>query len=123
MTVLATPIQLNEIEVLRVTRITYRISSWLSLTRSTRPTEALRKQHRMFSRPIMKHVSALCLAFLVALILIPPLHAQVKEIGEVNVTPAPKIKRLFDALGGIPAKKGSAPSSFPMAASARAGPM
>ena len=40
----------------------------------------------------MKHVSALCLAFLVALILLPPLQAQVKEIGEANVTHAPKIR-------------------------------
>ena len=40
----------------------------------------------------MKDVSAPRLAFLVALILLPPLQAQVKEIGEANVTHAPKIR-------------------------------
>lgn len=48
----------------------------------------------------MKNVVVFFVALL-ALILFPAgLHAQVKEIGEIQVQPVPEIKRLFETLGG-----------------------
>ena len=73
----------------------------------------------------MKRVSAFSLVLLATLALLPPLPAQVKEIGDVNVTPDPKIKRLFDALGGAwdTSEKRERTQFFPTAAIAQAGQM
>lgn len=48
----------------------------------------------------MKNVLALFLVLSAAFVFPRRLDAQVKEIGEVNVQPAPEIKRLFEAFGG-----------------------
>jgi hypothetical protein len=48
----------------------------------------------------MKVSSTLLLALLALLALPVEFHAQLKEIGEADATPAPEIKHLYDVLGG-----------------------
>lgn len=48
----------------------------------------------------MKNSSTFSLALLALIVLPTVLRAQVREIGETNVRPAPEIKRLFEAFGG-----------------------
>jgi hypothetical protein len=48
----------------------------------------------------MKNVAAFFLALLALMVFSAQLRAQVKELGEANVAPAPEIKRLFEAFAG-----------------------
>jgi len=48
----------------------------------------------------MKNLTPVSLGLLVLIVLLGSLPAQLKEVGEANLTPTPEIKRLYEALGG-----------------------